>query len=78
MLEIIQEYVGSRMQRKQQGQTDMIVFCDGDSQPSEEFKQTKVEGEYEFLVWSNDFHLQNDSVLICFDVICRRDSLSTY
>lgn len=78
VLEIIQEYVGSRMQRKQQGQTDMIVFCDGDSQPSEEFKQTKVEGEYEFLVWSNDFHLQNDSVLICFDVICRRDSLSTY
>lgn len=48
MLKIIQEYVGSRMQRKKQGQTDMIMFCDGHSQPSEEFEQKNVEGESEY------------------------------
>lgn len=44
-LHAVHEYVGSRMQRKKQGQTDMIIFCDGHSQPSEEFEQKNVEGE---------------------------------
>ncbi|XXG52417.1 hypothetical protein AAC387_Pa03g0761 [Persea americana] len=44
-LHAVHEHVGSRMQRKKLGQTDTIVFCDGHSQPSEEFEQKNVEGE---------------------------------
>ncbi|XP_077230598.1 2-C-methyl-D-erythritol 4-phosphate cytidylyltransferase [Tasmannia lanceolata] len=39
------EYVGSRMQTKLKGQTDLIVFCNGGSESSEEFDQTQSEGK---------------------------------
>ena len=48
ILKIVQEHVGSGMQRKKQRQTNMIVLCDGHSQPVKEFEQFHVEGESEY------------------------------
>ncbi|XXG82910.1 hypothetical protein AAC387_Pa10g0784 [Persea americana] len=48
----VKEHVGSGMQRKKQRQTNMIVLCDGHSQPVKEFEQFHVEGEIQpVLAW---------------------------
>ncbi|XP_058078850.1 uncharacterized protein LOC131227144 [Magnolia sinica] len=44
-LHSVHEYVGSRMQMKQKGQTGLVVFCSGGSQSSEGSDRTQSEGE---------------------------------
>lgn len=50
-LQAVHDFIGSRMQTRQKEQTDVIVFCSGGSQASDEFEHTKLEGKilYEFI-----------------------------
>eukprot|EP00262_Sarcandra_glabra_P022401 TRINITY_DN9904_c0_g1_i2.p1 TRINITY_DN9904_c0_g1~~TRINITY_DN9904_c0_g1_i2.p1 ORF type:complete len:186 (+),score=25.71 TRINITY_DN9904_c0_g1_i2:164-721(+) len=44
-LRSVYDYVGSRMETRLKGQTDLIMFCNGGSQASEKFDQNYPEGK---------------------------------
>eukprot|EP00262_Sarcandra_glabra_P020981 TRINITY_DN8562_c0_g4_i1.p1 TRINITY_DN8562_c0_g4~~TRINITY_DN8562_c0_g4_i1.p1 ORF type:complete len:324 (-),score=51.88 TRINITY_DN8562_c0_g4_i1:377-1348(-) len=44
-LQSVHDYIGSKMETRLEGQTDLIVFCNGNSQASEEFDLVESEGK---------------------------------